>query len=1568
MKKNLLKWLIIWAVIFTASINFASSQVSFSYATPQVYTAGTAITPLYPTVTSGWYGTGANFANIQYTDCVYYSSSTGYLYTTSTNQNNGYIYNSSTGALVYTQTGLGYSYPEGIVTDASGNTYVASRSNGKVFKYTTGGVETTITGTTNPIGEAFDASGNLYITDQTTGDVYKVTPGATVATVLFTGLNSPWGIALDASGDMFVSEMGTNGDIVEIANATTGGTTKTVFASGFNSPRCMAFDVSGNLLVADCNNSAIKRVSPTGVVTTVISSGLNSPVGMTIDASGNVYVADFNASKLLKYKPLTFTVSPALPAGLSINPYTGAIYGTPTVAISATTYTVTGTNGTNTGTATVTITCNPSAPVCASTSECGAGNVTLTASASPTGGTFSWYNASSGGTTLQSSTSTTYTADYLTTATVYVSYTAGGITTARTPVTITVNPTVSTPISGSMVSYPFNGNANDISGNNNNGIPEPSAAAGPTLTTDRYGNANSAYSFNGSTQYFTSTTKYNDLVSFTISIWFQTTVAGGKLIGYGASQTGSSTYFDRHLYLNNSGQLYFGIYYSGAYQTVNTTNTYIDGNWHHVVVSVGPTYGTRLYVDDVLQASNSSYTTPEAQNSYWRVGYDNLVNWPSAPTNYYYTGKLDDIAIYNTELTAAQITSSDNLNLIGTSASVCQGNPITLTAQTITGATYSWTDGTTTVTGNPATFSSSATSYTLTVTPPSGCTSTATVTPSAGSVYTWTAGANSTNPTAAGNWTFTSTNSSGQAPSFNGTENIVIPAGLSYYPVLTADESIYNITIANGASLTLNGHTLYAACHIYNNSGGNVLYGSSSTAGGITFNGSLSAQYYYGSSSGQANIANLTLNNSVAGTLTITGGALGINNVLTLTKGNLVVNNAGSGSLTLFSTATNSATVAAIPSGYSITGNVNVQRYITSGAGSRGYRLLTSPVNISSSVSGTGNLSLSYLNANVPFGSTNYYGAFTEGPGTGFTTNGWYNPIIYLYNESRATNNTTFVAGKNVGVYSISGTTVTTISGTTTTSGVNIPIGNSYLFYYVGSDQSTVTSSSRIPDATTLTATGYLNQGTIPVTFWNTNSTTIPYDVTTGTTNYGLNQVGNPYASTISLNTLYTDNYNASTNPIGAAFYELIPGGNYVSYNASNGHTSDTRASQYIVSGQGFLVQATGTSPAEKLTFKEDQKVAYNSSATLLESFPSGPALADARIVNNIPSKGNVKSNAIIAPVVTKASGDSTGLHLQLTLDSANYAQTGIYFSAKESDKYDASADAKQVDGGTPKVYISSYSTDSVQLSINSLSDYAHGKRIRIYENVNTNGTYTISLATIAQMDTTDYNIYLVDNLLKDSVDLVRYKSYSTNINPADANSVGSNRFVLAIAHKPVPQYKLATFTGEKVTTGVQLNWTAVNAGNYTGYTLQKLNANGGYDSLYAVQSDTSISKYSFVDTHPIIGNNTYRLAQNGITGAITYSAPVTIGYNSSTPDGALTLYPNPATSIINVNLTSTTINSPAYVVKIYNAMGTLVKNENISSTSWKDNVSSYKQGIYVMLVKDTNGNIIAQAKFSKVE
>ena len=73
----------------------------------------------------------------------------------------------------------------------------------------------------------------------------------------------------------------------------------------------------------------------------------------------------------------------------------------------------------------------------------------------------------------------------------------------------------------------------------------------------------------------------------------------------------------------------------------------------------------------------------------------------------------------------------------------------------------------------------------------------------------------------------------------------------------------------------------------------------------------------------------------------------------------------------------------------------------------RGYRLLSSPVNLTSatpSATGANYIGLSTINSTYTVAGTSYYGVFTAGSGAGFSIYN-ANPIIYFYNETYATNN-----------------------------------------------------------------------------------------------------------------------------------------------------------------------------------------------------------------------------------------------------------------------------------------------------------------------------------------------------------------------------------------------------------------------------------------------------------------------------------------------------------------------------------------------------------------------------------
>ena len=828
--------------------------------------------------------------------------------------------------------------------------------------------------------------------------------------------------------------------------------------------------------------------------------------------------------------------------------------------------------------------------------------------------------------------------------------------------------------------------------------------------------------------------------------------------------------------------------------------------------------------------------------------------------------------------------------------------------------------------------------------------------------YNWT-GAASTDPSVAANWDNVTSGVPGQLPPLStGTAALIIPVSTSgNYPKLTSNISAYGFTVASGASFLLNGYTLNVACNIYNTGTGKIYWNNNNTST-INWDGSTPAQSYNGSTTGGfAQVGTMIVNNSSAGTVTLNSDTVDIYSELTLTKGNLAV--ASGGILDLRSNAAQSATVDPIPTSYSITGNVNVERYITGNNSStyRGYRLLSSPVNINSvsALSSTvGYYGLSYLT--TTFSGLNRI--LTAGPGgaaAGFDVSN-PNPLIYLYDETLPTNNSTFVSGKNIGVIAITGSpnyTVTTLSGGTSTSGVKIPVGNSFLLYYVGSNSNSTITSGRIPDNATSTSVGYLNQGTIPVTFWKSSSTSIPYDAgSPGIGNVvGYNQVGNPYASTISLDQVYADNYSAS-NAISPIFWEMNePGDTYISYNSSTGTQSSNRASKYIVSGQGFIIDATAKN--QTLTFKEDQKVSYPAITTTTTT-PSSPGSLQL----SLKTQG-ANNDALMTPSVK----DLSGLHLQITQDSITYTQTGIYFNTKWADQFNTTEDAMDLDGAAPKVYLSSYSSDGARLSINQLGDYSKGKTVKLFVKATTSGLFKLSLVDISNIDTADYDIYLRDHHNKDSLDIRRHPSYNFNIVTTDTTTYGANRFDLVIDKKPLPPYKLISFTGQKATGSVQLNWKTENEGNYTGFALQKLSSNGRYTDLDSLQSNGT-GLYDYTDSNPVIGGNTYRLQQNDISGIITYSLPVTIVYDAASSVGAFSIFPNPSKNIITITIGSTDPSPPNYLENVYNTAGKMMKHKIVSANSWTEDVSNYKLGVYIVEITTVQGTLIGKSKFIKVE
>jgi len=217
------------------------------------------------------------------------------------------------------------------------------------------------------------------------------------------------------------------------------------------------------------------------------------------------------------------------------------------------------------------------------------------------------------------------------------------------------------PTSGLIGHYPFSGNANDISGSANHGTNY-----GATLTSDRFGNPNSAYNFNGSSNYISTITGGPmGQSSRSISFWAKTNSATNMMaIAYGDAN-GIGGCFDIEFNLSCSG---VGIDVSNGADMRGNSGVH-DNQWHNIIVVMDSTVSTTIdnisiYIDGVLQPGitcsvlNSSATVSTVPNNPFVIGKD-------FTSVRYFDGDIDDILIYNRPLTSPEVSQIFNVTTTG---------------------------------------------------------------------------------------------------------------------------------------------------------------------------------------------------------------------------------------------------------------------------------------------------------------------------------------------------------------------------------------------------------------------------------------------------------------------------------------------------------------------------------------------------------------------------------------------------------------------------------------------------------------------------------------------------------------------------------------------------------------------------------------------------------------------------------------------------------------------------------------------------------------------------------------
>lgn len=209
------------------------------------------------------------------------------------------------------------------------------------------------------------------------------------------------------------------------------------------------------------------------------------------------------------------------------------------------------------------------------------------------------------------------------------------------------------PFQGLIAYYPFNGNANDESGNGSN-----ATVYGASLTSDRFNKLNKAYYFNGSSDYIRRDVSNHPTgnVTITYSAWIY--YSSGLTIGQHASvvdvgQAGDNYQNKRSAMLiwKNTDNFDYMTYCTQGNDFAFLNYQIPLNSWLHVVITKD-LQTVKMYINGSFVQQGSINASQNVQDTKITIGASsNFSHENGSP----FKGKIDDVRIYNRLLTDSEI-------------------------------------------------------------------------------------------------------------------------------------------------------------------------------------------------------------------------------------------------------------------------------------------------------------------------------------------------------------------------------------------------------------------------------------------------------------------------------------------------------------------------------------------------------------------------------------------------------------------------------------------------------------------------------------------------------------------------------------------------------------------------------------------------------------------------------------------------------------------------------------------------------------------------------------------------
>ncbi|MEN9999212.1 MAG: hypothetical protein RI922_2202 [Bacteroidota bacterium] len=236
------------------------------------------------------------------------------------------------------------------------------------------------------------------------------------------------------------------------------------------------------------------------------------------------------------------------------------------------------------------------------------------------------------------------------------------------------------PTNGLVGWWPFNGNANDESGNGNNGTVN-----GATLTTDRFGVANKAYSFDGASSIKNPPLQLGS--EFSISLNFSLEIINQPYSALIGNWQGASNLNGFEISKRNNNSIGFTYSDNGSNATTLESSTIFNPSitWYQMTI-VNDNQQLKLYLNGLLesQLANSAMVFFNGDSLIFGATRNAIIG---DPISYFWNGKLDDIGIWNRALTQCEIADLYNAQL-GSLNSSSTLNETALDSYTLNGQTY----------------------------------------------------------------------------------------------------------------------------------------------------------------------------------------------------------------------------------------------------------------------------------------------------------------------------------------------------------------------------------------------------------------------------------------------------------------------------------------------------------------------------------------------------------------------------------------------------------------------------------------------------------------------------------------------------------------------------------------------------------------------------------------------------------------------------------------------------------------------------------------------------------------